>query len=65
MIVLNYTIDEIEQARLDFSHNWFKLDCVKPQSYNVAIDCMNTMIEQLEKEYMTKIIKQLEEETTN
>lgn len=45
MAEFNWTVDDIERAQRDFSYNFMRLDCIRTESYNVAIDCMTECIE--------------------
>lgn len=45
MAEFNWTIDDIKRVQRDFSNNFMRLDCIRTESYDVAIDCMTECIE--------------------
>ena len=45
MAEFNWTVDDIKRAQCDFSNNFMRLDCIRTESYDVAIDCMTECIE--------------------
>ena len=45
MAEFNWTIDDIKRAQRDFSNNFMRLDCIRTESYDIAIDCMTECIE--------------------
>lgn len=45
MAEFNWTVDDIKRAQRDFSNNFMRLDCIRTESYDVAIDCMTECIE--------------------
>jgi hypothetical protein len=45
MAEFNWTVDDIKRAQRDFSNNFMRLDCIRTESYDVAIDCMTKCIE--------------------
>lgn len=45
MAEFSWTVDDIERAQRDFSYNFMRLDCIRTESYDVAIDCMTECIE--------------------
>ncbi len=45
MSEFNWTVDDIERAQRDFSNNFMRLDCIRTESYDIAIDCMTECIE--------------------
>ena len=45
MVEFNWSIEDIERAQRDFSNNFMRLDCIRTESYDVAIDCMTFCIE--------------------
>ena len=45
MAEFNWKVDDIERAQRDFSYNFMRLDCIRTESYDVAIECMTECIE--------------------
>lgn len=45
MTEFNWTVDDIKRAQRDFSNNFMRLDCIRTESYDIAIDCMTECIE--------------------
>lgn len=45
MAEFNWTADDIKRAQRDFSNNFMRLDCIRTESYDIAIDCMTECIE--------------------
>ena len=45
MAEFNWTVDDIKRAQCDFSNNFMRLDCIRTESYDIAIDCMTECIE--------------------
>lgn len=45
MAEFDWTVDDIKRAQRDFSNNFMRLDCIRTESYDVAIDCMTECIE--------------------
>lgn len=49
MAEFNWTVEDIERAQRDFSYNFMQLDCIRTESYDVAIDCMTECVEHKNK----------------
>ena len=67
MAEFNWTVDDIKRAQRDFSNNFMRLDCIRKESYDVAIDCMTKCIEKKatdEVSNLKEIIKNIYIETT-
>ena len=45
MAEFNWTVDDIKRAQRDFSNNFMRLDGIRAESYDVAIDFMTECIE--------------------
>lgn len=53
---MEWTVEDIKKAQRDFSYNFMRLDCIRTESYDVAIDCMTECIEKKDAEWLRELL---------
>lgn len=51
---MKWKAEDIKKAQRDFSYNFMRLDCIRTESYDVAIDCMTECIEKKDIERLSE-----------